>query len=160
MISFMGTAVLSTVAIIALLALLGTVAWVGRVFVRSIDLTKPVDHLYVTPGQMIEVQLGITRLQADIEALNLAVSEGIARTDRAEKRIQKTVASARRLVAAAGLEHPGLEAENDELRESDAAPSEEAELRIVPEPVADRGRTGVPGISHSDLDRMREARSV
>lgn len=50
-----------------------------------------------------------------IDTLTLAVSDGIARTDRAEKRIQKTVTSARRLVREAGLEHAGIEAEYAEL---------------------------------------------
>lgn len=54
-----------------------------------------------------------------VEDLTLALDDGIRRVDRAENRIQKTVASARSAVRKAGLEHPGIEAEHDQLEPAD-----------------------------------------
>jgi len=76
--------------------------------------------------------------EAEIAILRVAVSEGIAGYNRHEKRVQKTVSSARRLVREAGLEHAGIEAEHAELQQGDDETVEP--LPAMPEEVAG-GRT-------------------
>jgi len=76
-----------------------------------------------TLGSLIDLELRLERSVADLdhrlEQLVVAVSEGITGYQRHEKRVQKTVASARRLVASHSLEHAGIEAEFAELEPSD-----------------------------------------
>lgn len=84
--------------------------------------------------------------------LGLAVDEGIRFVKRAEKRVAKTVQGARRLLAASGLEHPGLEAEAAELRDLDDEPLGSEEVPALPEGLEDAEQyepepigTGIPG---------------
>jgi len=94
----------------------------------------------------------------ELDRLKLALSDGIERVDRANKRIEKTVANARRLVAASGLEHPGLEAEAEQLRLADGEPSGPEPVPAMPESLdLPSGRpTGIPGVSFEDLQRLQE----
>lgn len=78
-----------------------------------------------------------------MKSLTLAVAEGIERVTRAEKRIQKQVTGARRLVREAGLEHPGIEAEFAELESRDAEAGQE--LPPVPTPLEERRAVRIPG---------------
>lgn len=103
------------------------------------------------------------RMQVDrnteaIGTLLTAVSDGIAHVNRHEKRIQKTVASARRLVAANGLEHPGLEAEAAELHEPDGDAGHDEQLMLpVQVPVEEDQRpSGIPGLSNADIEGLKQ----
>lgn len=89
--------------------------------------------------------------------LVIAVSEGIERTDRAERRIQATVSRARRQLAKLGYEDPGLESEAVELQLVDGERSEKGELPAVPTPVAEdvSKPSSVRGVS---IETMRRAR--
>jgi len=85
----------------------------------------------VTAGRLDE-------LTGRIDALTLAVAEGIKGYKRAENRVQKTVTSARRLVRESGLEHAGIEAEYDELQSRDDEPVHVSEvLPLLPEMESD-----------------------
>ena len=95
---------------------------------------------------------------AAIERLTVAVSEGIAGFKRHEKRVQKTVKSARRLLAENGLEHAGLEAEAAEIRERDEPGIDPFGMPPVLESVASDRPTGIPGVTHDDLAMLREQR--
>lgn len=90
-----------------------------------------------------------------IQDLTLAVAEGVRSVARAEKRVAKTVQVARRQLAASGLEHPGLEAEAEELRERDAEGSDEGELPAVQEDVEEDFTEvetyGIPGFDPRQL---------
>jgi len=89
--------------------------------------------------------------------LVIAVSEGIERTDRAERRIQATVSRARRQLAKLGYEDPGLESEAVELQLVDGERSEKGELPAVPTPVGEdvSKPSSVRGVS---IETMRRAR--
>lgn len=88
----------------------------------------------------------INQLRLDLQQLTLAVDEGVRSVARAEKRVAKTVQGARKLVREHGLEHPGLEAEAEELRDRDEPPGEEDELPTVhPDMEEDFVNTGIPG---------------
>jgi len=94
-------------------------------------------------------------MELRLDDLRTALADGIARVDRSEKRIQKTVTSARRLVQSNGLEHAGIEAEFDELEE----PLVQAALSLDPpepeETFEDDRPTGIPGISRARLEELR-----
>jgi len=109
--------ILLAMVVIALLGTAGTTAVVGRVVLTRInEQTKPV----VTPVEPPSWGDDIADVNARVDRLTLAVSDGIERVHRAESRVAKTVTSARRVVREAGLEHAGIEAEYDQLRAGDA----------------------------------------
>lgn len=109
---------LATAAMSAALTVLVTRA--VRVAAPIIASAPPVPYPVPTPESADE----LLKIRADMDRLKLAVSEGIARVDRSEKRIQKTVTSARRMVRDSGLEHAGIEAEFAELESPDAEADE------------------------------------
>jgi len=98
-----------------------------------------------------ENYLAITELRALMANLTLAVDEGVRHVSRAEKRVARTIQSTRKILTEHGLEHSGLEAEHDELRDLDGGPSEEEQLRLMPTEVGEvEGQrppieTGIPG---------------
>jgi len=100
-----------------------------------------------TAGRWEATSSALETLTVRVDNLTLAVSDGIARVDRAEKRIQKTVTSARRLVREAYLEHAGIEAEYDELEPPDDLGVEP--LPALPEEVESTASVRVPGGSIS-----------
>lgn len=87
----------------------------------------------------------------------LAVADGIERTDRAERRVESTIRSARKKLEALGLEHDGLEAEAAELHERDGGGGDDGEVPTVPTLVADVGDepSSIPGVTRSQLARAR-----
>jgi len=132
--------ILGGIAVFGILALGAANVWALRgVLSHRIEPTLTAAHSQRTRDLD---ELG-TRIQADLDRLTLAVSEGIARTDRSEKRIQKTVTSARRLVRENGLEHAGIEAEFAELQPPDAEGSEP--LPALPEEMAVTRTIRIPG---------------
>jgi len=93
--------------------------------------------------------------QQKIKDLTFAVSEGIERTDRAERRIRNAIQRARKELASHGFEDPGLEAEAHELRIVDGdgggdggVPAMPAEVESV-EPEA----SSIRGVSAETLRR-------
>ena len=89
--------------------------------------------------------------------LILAVSEGIERTERAERRVKATVKRARRELSDRGLTDPGLEAEDAELSEVDAEPGGNGGVQPVRREVAPvaPAASSVRGVS---IDVMRRYR--
>lgn len=93
---------------------------------------------------------------AAIANLVVAVSDGIAHVKRHEVRVAKQVTGARRLLRENGLEHPGLEAEHEELRERDGEGSEQEEVLALPAPVeGDQRPSGIPGLTEEDVTRLK-----
>jgi len=74
-------------------------------------------------------------LATRIDDLTLAVKEGVNNVQRSERRVRAVVTSARRELADAGFEHPGLEAEHSQLREVDGEGGGEEQVPAVPEVV-------------------------
>jgi len=79
----------------------------------------------------------LTDLQTKIKDLTFAVSEGIERTDRAERRVRGAIQRARKELAARGFDDPGLEAEAHELRIVDGDGSGDGGVPTVSEEVAE-----------------------
>lgn len=149
--------ILLAVTALALLALTTAVVWAGRVVSRTYEPRATVGDRSPTQNQLNTVQADLATVQDDLKSLTLAVAEGIERVSRAENRIAKTVTSAKRLVANAGLEHAGIEAEDQELRERDGEGSEDAPLPYVQGVLELDGPSGIPGMSRSELRAFRGA---
>jgi len=78
----------------------------------------------------------LSDLQTKIKDLTFAVSEGIERTDRAERRVRGVIQRARKELGARGYEDPGLEAEAYELRSVDGDGGKDGGVPAVSEEVA------------------------
>jgi len=89
--------------------------------------------------------------------LILAVSEGIERTERAERRVQATVKRARKELAERGLSDAGLEAEDHQLSDIDGARGGNGEVPAVREPVARAApeASSIRGVPLATLHRVR-----
>ena len=94
-------------------------------------------------------------LQTKIKDLTFAVSEGIERTDRAERRVRGVIARARKELAARGYEDPGLEAEDQELRIVNGDGGQDQQLPPVSEDVAPSAEesSSIRGVPASVLRR-------
>ncbi|MEE8492520.1 MAG: hypothetical protein V3S25_00635 [Nitrospirales bacterium] len=112
--------ILGTLAFAALMMLMGATVYVVRAVVsHRFEPPAPPVHASTTQERLGALESDFGRVLVEVERLKFAIAEGIERTDRAEKRIRKSVSSARRLVTESGLEHPGLEAEDEEIRARD-----------------------------------------
>ncbi|MEE8488688.1 MAG: hypothetical protein V3S43_00020, partial [Acidimicrobiia bacterium] len=81
-------------------------------------------------------EIDVDAIQDERKDLIVAISEGIERTDRAERRVKNTIRRARKELETRGYVDPGLEAEDLEFRERDGAGGDEAGLRALPAAVA------------------------
>jgi len=148
---------------IASLLLYLLVLVVGVIEIRHmrVDLGKIANRPQTIPPlpahqKVAENTEAIAALYNEQRRLTAAVSEGIAQVVRHDRRIEKAVAGARRLLKANGLEHPGLEAEAGEIREGDEEGSPEPELPPVQEEMVLDRPTGIPGVSAARLQQIRE----
>jgi len=133
--------------VVALAALVGSQIQLARVVSASIERPGTVLDRPITDEVLLALRFDTDANRIAIESLTLAVSDGIARVDRAENRISKTVTSARRLVREAGLEHAGIEAEYTELHDGDEPPSEPVEVPKVQEDLGLHRPSGIPGVT-------------
>jgi len=151
---------LLAVGVIALLMLSFSVHSVGRAFLRWIDKPPPVSDNSWTDQDVADLSHRLDDFERDLGDQKLALSEGIQRVDRAEKRVQKTVTSARRLVRDSGLEHAGIEAEYEEIHEGDDSGVDAKEVLALPEAVVHDGPSGIPGLSKAALAEIRSRAHV
>jgi len=100
---------------------------------------------------------GIESLEEKQKTLVFAVAEGIERTERAERRINATVARARKELRKQGFESSGLESEAVELRIVDGDGSAEGEVPTLPAGVEPPHETpsSVKGVPAATLARVR-----
>ena len=70
-------------------------------------------------SQLEPLSGALRELERRLKETNVAVAEGIERTERTERRIASTVARARKELRESGYDHPGVEAEDHELRKVD-----------------------------------------
>lgn len=99
----------------------------------------------------------LLELERRLKDTNVAVAEGIERTDRTERRIASTVARARKELRESGYDHPGVAAEDHELRKVDGDGSHGTEVLNLPEAVeADADNpSSIRGVPASTLRRVR-----
>ena len=98
-----------------------------------------------------------TELEKRLRDTNVAVAEGIERVERTERRIASTVARARKELRESGYDHPGVEAEDHELRSVDAGGGDGSGVQPVQE--AMEGDSDAPssirGVPAATLRRIR-----
>lgn len=95
-------------------------------------------------------------LERKMDLLTLAVSEGIERVDRAERRIRTAVAGATKKLREAGFEDVAVEAEAAGLRVIDGGGGDEGGVPPVSEDVGGADEpSSVPGVSRNQLLRAR-----
>ncbi len=84
-----------------------------------------------------------------------AVSDGIERTDRAERRVRNAIQRARKELGKLGYEDPGLEAEAGELRIVDGEGGGDGGVPAVSEEVAavDAAPSSIRGVPAETLRR-------
>ena len=113
------------------------------------DRVANLEELASAQERELEVQ------QQKIKDLTFAVSEGIERTDRAERRIRNAIQRARKELAARGFDDPGLEAEDHELRVVDGDGGGDRGVPAVSEEVAEvePAPSSIPGVSADQLRR-------
>ena len=138
----------------ALLALTSSVVWVGRVLLRTPTPAPTVDHWEENSRTLDRLQAEILLNRDELEKFRLALSDGIQRVANAEKRIQKTVTSAKRKLDSLGVEHPGLDAEHEALPQADGDAGPQEEMQLVPPTVERSRRTGIPGLDAASLDKI------
>ncbi len=96
-----------------------------------------------------------------IDDLTVAVSEGVNNVQRSERRVRAVVTSARRQLAEAGYAHPGLEAEDSELRSVDGEGGDDEPVPAVPEAVVDPHQAQhsvIPGVTVRQMQVARARR--
>lgn len=95
------------------------------------------------------------------DELRTAVARGIEDVERREARIRSTVGRARAELRRSGLEHPGLEAENRELRVIDGGGGDEEGVPPVSDDVEDPRHldtSAIPGVvTEADIQRLMGA---
>lgn len=151
----MVTVILSVAVAVVVVALVVGLVLTTRALPRAIAPLSPIEHTTDTNARLTALEADRDTHSIRFDSLTLAISEGIARSDRAEKRVRKTVTSARRLLRDSGLEHAGLDAEAEEIHDGDEPASEPELVLPVPEVVGDSRPSGIPGISRSTLEDMR-----
>ncbi len=100
----------------------------------------------------------LDQLTTQIKDLTFAVSEGIERTDRAERRVRGVIQRAKKELGARGYEDPGLEAEAYELRAVDGDGGKDGGVPPVPTEVAEvePAPSSIKGVSADQLRRRWE----
>ncbi len=122
----------------------------------KIDRVEPVDYSIATGKILADLADDIARNRQAIAGLVVAVSDGIAHVKRHETRVAKQVTAARRLLRDSGLEHPGLEAEHEEIRERDGDSGEPETMPAVSEVLEEDLRdSGIPGLTNADVENLK-----
>jgi len=102
---------------------------------------------------VLKINADLGHSDTKIKELTFAISEGIERTDRAERRIRNAIQRARKELAARGFDDPGLEAEAHELRVVDGDGGGDGGMPPVSEEVAEMepAPSSIPGVSAEQL---------
>ena len=127
---------------------------------RATQVPPPVEDAPDThpPSALdMDVRPDITRLEAQMIELRMAVAEGIQHVERVEKRIKGTIRRARKEFADEGYEHAGLEAENSELQHLDGTGGPEGGMLPMPEELGE-AQSSIPGVTVAQLRTIRGVR--
>ena len=107
--------------------------------------------------QLEPLAASLRELERRLAETNVAVAEGIERTDRTERRIASTVARARKEFREGGFDHPGVEAEAAGLRDIDGGGGDRGQVQPVPGAVEEDldAPSSIRGVPASTLRRIR-----
>ena len=120
-------------------------------------LSAITEHLETLQAGADSARFDLIDLERRVKEYAIALSEGIEREERRERRINATVARARKELRDSGVEHSGLEAEADDLRKVDGDRGGDGGVRLVPETVAEPAEvpSSIKGVPASTLRRVR-----
>jgi len=115
----------------------------------------PTDRVSNLEDLGLKTHTDLAAVESKIKELTFAVSEGIERTDRAERRVRGVIQRARKELGARGYDDPGLEAEAYELRVVDGDGSKDGGVPAVSEEVAtvDGAPSSIRGVPAETLRR-------
>ena len=119
----------------------------------------PLDALRERLARLETLPQGFANLLEKMKDLTFAVSEGIERSDRAERRIHATIKRARAELKKRGYEDPGLESEAYELHAVDGGGGGARELPPVRDSVeSSEEASSIAGVSVAELRRANSSR--
>jgi len=148
-----------TASIAALVAAAATLLYTWRVAVRCTASVKEVSR-----------QIGDTfdydwkhAVDAHLELLDSELEMGVKRVKRTEDRIRAVVRSALKKLDEAGIEHPALEAEAEELQLDDGEGGPDSWVQPLPAGLEDGSEgnrpSGIPGLTEHEIAQMKARRS-
>jgi len=144
-----------TALVVATVGLLFALAGALGAFLAYRGLGERIES---TPS-WVESQYDDSPLKRQLADLTQAVAEGIERVDRAERRVKATVRSAKKELADAGFQHPGLNAEDAQLQLVDDIGVDPGPLPGLPDVLEDAPdplRPGpFPGSTMADVEAWR-----
>lgn len=112
------------------------------------------------PRDLEPIKTQLEHLESRLDTLRAAVSEGIERVDRSERRIRQVVTRARAQLEEEGYRDPGVEAEYAELQRGDGGGGEDGGVQPMSEEVGEPlDLSSVPGAwSQEDIAALRRFR--
>jgi len=134
---------------------------------RGIDVLEGIQEaLKAIQGTIAGFELPLTGPASDVEDprivaievkladLTTALDLGVSRVQRSENRVRAIVQSARKELADAGFEHPGVEAEAAQLQPVDGTGGEPEEVPAVPVHLEDDYTPStIPGVTMGEFRR-------
>lgn len=129
----------------------------GRMDGLEADLRGMLGEWGINQKDFNDLQAKVEALKGKVHEQTHAISEGIERTDRSERRIRAVVQRARKELADGGYTDAGLDAEGKELRLVDGERSEEHGVQPVRKDVeqpADAA-SSIKGVTQAQLARAR-----
>lgn len=151
------------IGFVALATSCGVVWWSVRALDRPETPPPPAYDDQAIVRALDDQRLRLLEQQQNIEKLTLAISEGIDRVDRSERRVRAAVQRAQRRLADHGFTDDTLEAEASGLRALNGGDSEAEPVLPLPEEVEPAQNdifplSAVPGVfSAEEKSRMRSA---
>ena len=119
---------------------LGVLLWSFKRFEQvETAMIRPTETVFDDSKLRYELEAqaeAIERLQNIAKDQNVAISEGIERTDRAERRVRATVARAKKRLDEAGYSDEGIQAEIQEFDQADGFGGRESPVQPLPNGLA------------------------
>jgi len=120
---------------------LGVLLWSFKRFEQvETAMIRPTETVFDDSKLRYELEAqaeSIERLQNTAKDQNVAISEGIERTDRAERRVRATVARAKKRLDDAGYSDEGIQAEIQEFDQADGFGGRESPVQPLPNGLAE-----------------------
>lgn len=119
---------------------------------------EPADFRDELAEYLSSIDVKMSDMERRVRNLQLDLEEGIQRVDRAERRTRAVVTKARRELREAGYEHPGIEAEDSQLRLLDGGISDGEGVQPLSEDMAvdptNYGASPIPGVTVGDFNHL------
>lgn len=128
-------------SILSMVGTIGVLLWSFMRFEQiETAMIRPTETAYDDSKLRYELEAqaeAIDRLQNTVKDQNVAISEGIERTDRAERRVRATVARAKKRLDDAGYSDEGIQAEIQEFDQADGFGGRAGPVQPLPNGLAE-----------------------